>query len=167
MTHPAFDELRRHGTALRRLACDSSRRLPTARTATLLPPGRYFAKWGNAGEHKNVPLGEIAVHPGQTTTTDFVIEPLALRIQVAEADGSPAAGTVVVTRDGWMHSAAVDASGLGLLTAVLRDDPLLVTFRRTAGKSALGQPIFGPAIELGTVRAAGDATPIRLSLPAR
>ncbi len=128
---------------------------------------RYFAKLTGQGKSSDVPLGEIVVRTGQTTQADFTIGSAKARIQITEADGAFAEGHLSLARGGWRASCPVDASGLAAFEHLLLNDPLRVTFHRPAGKTAFGQQAFGPAIELGTVRATGDATPIVFRLPAR
>ena len=72
-----------------------------------------------------------------------------------------------LARDGWSASALVTSSEAAAFQHAMKNDVLRATFHRSAGKNAFGQPGFGPVIELGTVRATGDATPITLRLPAR
>lgn len=58
------------------------------------------------------------------------------------------------------------AMGLATFAAVRRGEDLRVTFRRAMGVGPLGQPQLGLPIELGSVRADGQA-PIVLRLPVR
>ncbi|HEX5052996.1 MAG TPA: sigma factor-like helix-turn-helix DNA-binding protein [Planctomycetota bacterium] len=133
-----------------------------------LPPARYFARLRGAAAKTDIPLGEFPIDSGATTRIDFVVDVVTMRFRVVEADGVTAArGALSLQREGQSFGGTVDAGGNVVVSALLRGDTLRAEFRIANGTTAPGQPAYGSAIELGTVRATGDDPPIVLRLPAR
>ncbi len=133
-----------------------------------LPPARYFATRVLLGKG-SLPLGEFTIRALETTQVHFTSDHVAVRVRVVDHDGTaPAPGVLQLRRAGWIGGASLDEAGLATIEHVLRGDSLTAHYLQQTGTHPNGQPIFGPAIPIGIVKATGrDAAPFRLQLPPR
>jgi RNA polymerase sigma factor (sigma-70 family) len=128
-----------------------------------LPPGRYFASLEDTAS--KVPIGEFTITTATTTRVDLVPDLVPLTVRMLHADGSPATGMLWLQRPGWFTSGTTSATGEIAFPHLLRGDRVEAMFRRVTGTTPQGTPAFGPAVQLGTVHAAGDGAVVELRLP--